>query len=246
VRLDGQTALITGASSGICAAYAREFAARGAGLVLVARSEDTMQRLAGELRAAYGKRIDVVVADLSEPGAADVVASRVAALGIEVGLQVNNAGFGMHGDLIGAGAGRLTAQIQLDCVALVDLTRRFLPGLVSRHRGAVVNVASTGAFQPLPHMAVYGATKAFVLSFSETLYAEARPAGVKVLAICLGATETAFFDIAGEAAAVGKKSTRNRWSRPRCPHGTVASRAASTARSTPWWRSRRGSRPGAW
>ena len=207
MRLDGQTALITGASSGIGAAYAREFAARGADLVLVARGEDAMRRLADELRSTHGRRVEVVPADLAEPGAADLVAERVAALGIEVDLLVNNAGFGMHGDLIGADAGRLTAQIQLNCVALVDLTRRFLPGMMDRRRGAVVNVASTAAFQPLPHMAVYGATKAFVLSFSEALYAEAKPAGVKVLAICPGATRTAFFDVAGEAAAVGRKRT---------------------------------------
>jgi uncharacterized protein len=207
MKFNGQTALITGASSGIGAAYAREFAARGANLVLVARSEAAMQRLADELRGTHGRQVDVVPADLAEPGAADFVAERVAALGIEVDLLVNNAGFGMHGDFIGADAGRLTAQIQLNCVALVDLTRRFLPGMVARKRGAVVNVASTAAFQPLPHMAVYGATKAFVLSFSEALYAEAKPAGVKVLAICPGATETQFFDVAGEDAAVGKRRT---------------------------------------
>jgi short-subunit dehydrogenase len=207
MKLNGQTALITGASSGIGAAYARAFAARGANLVLVARSEGAMQRLADELRGAHGGRVDVIPTDLMQPGAADVLAERVADLGIEVDLLVNNAGFGMHGHFADADAGRLTAQIQLNCVAMVDLTRRFLPGMVTRRRGAIVNVASTAAFQPLPHMAVYGATKAFVLSFSEALYAEAKPAGVKVLAICPGATQTPFFDVAGEDAAVGKKRT---------------------------------------
>jgi short-subunit dehydrogenase len=207
MELNGQTVLITGASSGIGAAYAREFAARGADLVLVARSEDTMRRLAEDLRAAHGGRVDVVPVDLAVPGAADLVAERVAVLGIDVDLLVNNAGFGMHGDFADADAGRITAQIQLNCVALVDLSRRFLPGMMARRRGAIINVASTAAFQPLPHMAVYGATKAFVLSFSEALYAEAKPAGVKVLAICPGATRTPFFDVAGEDAAVGRKRT---------------------------------------
>ncbi|OJF10527.1 SDR family NAD(P)-dependent oxidoreductase [Couchioplanes caeruleus] len=224
MKLNGQTALITGASSGIGAAYAREFAARGADLVLVARSEDAMHRLADELRGAHGRRIEIVPADLAEPGAADRVAARVAALGIDVDLLVNNAGFGMHGDFVAGDAGRLTAQIQLNCVALVDLTRRFLPGMVARGRGAVVNVASTAAFQPVPHMAVYGATKAFVLSFSEALYAEARPAGVKVLAICPGPTETPFFDVAGEDAAVGKKRT---------PQQVVATTLSALEKSRP-------------
>ncbi|MEU7907101.1 SDR family oxidoreductase [Actinoplanes sp. NPDC049118] len=224
MQLNGQTALITGASSGIGAAYAREFAARGADLVLVARGEAAMRALAGELRGAHGRRVEIVPADLAEPGAADLVAERVAALGIEIDLLVNNAGFGMHGDFAGADAGRITAQIQLNCVALVDLTRRFLPGMVARGRGAIVNVASTAAFQPLPHMAVYGATKAFVLSFSEALYAEARPAGVKVLAICPGATETPFFDVAGEDAAVGRKRT---------PEQVVATTLSALGRGRP-------------
>jgi short-subunit dehydrogenase len=207
MQLNGQTALITGASSGIGAAYAKEFAARGADLVLVARGEDAMHELAEEIRSAHGRRVDVIAADLGAPGAADRLAEQVAALGREVDVLVNNAGFGMHGDFTGADADRLTAQIQLNCVALVDLTRRFLPGMTARHRGMVINVASTAAFQPLPHMAVYGATKAFVLSFSEALYAEVKPAGVKVLAICPGATETPFFAIAGENASIGKRRT---------------------------------------
>jgi short-subunit dehydrogenase len=207
MQLKGQTALITGASSGIGAAYAKEFAARGADLVLVARGAEAMQRLAAEVRSASGRRVEVIPADLGLPGAADRLAEQVAALGLEVDVLVNNAGFGLHGDLAESDPARITAMIQLNCVALVDLTRRFLPGMMARHRGAVINVASTAAYQPLPHMAVYGATKAFVLSFSEALYAEAKPAGVKVLAISPGATETPFFAVAGEQAAFGKRRT---------------------------------------
>ncbi|GGQ47879.1 SDR family NAD(P)-dependent oxidoreductase [Couchioplanes azureus] len=224
MEFHGRAALITGASSGIGAAYAREFAARGADLVLVARSEGAMHRLADELRGTHGRQVHVVPADLAEPGAADRVATRVAALGVDVDVLVNNAGFGMHGDFAAADAGRITEQIQLNCVALVDLTRRFLPAMVARGRGAVVNVASTAAFQPLPHMAVYGATKAFVLSFSEALYAEVKPAGVRVVAICPGATETPFFDVAGEDAAVGKKRT---------PQQVVATTLAALGRGRP-------------
>jgi short-subunit dehydrogenase len=218
----GQTALITGASGGIGAAYAREFATRGADLVLVARSTGAMEKLAAELRERHGHRVDIVSADLSRPGAAGVVAEQVRDRQIDV--LVNNAGFGMHGDLAEADAARLTDLIQLNCITLVDLTRQFLPGMIARRSGTVINVASTAAFQPLPHMAVYGASKAFVLSFSEAIYAEARPAGVKVLAICPGATKTAFFDVAGEAAAVGRKRT---------PEQVVATTMAALRRGRP-------------
>ncbi len=224
MNFTGQTALITGASSGIGAAYAREFAARGADLVLVARGAEAMQQLATQLRSEHGRRVDVIAADLGAPGAADRLAEEVAALGIDVDVLINNAGFGLHGDFVGADEGRLTAMIQLNCVALVDLTRRFLPGMIDRRRGTVVNVASTAAFQPLPHMALYGATKAFVLSFTEALYAEAKPAGVKVLAICPGATETSFFAIAGEDASLGRRRT---------PEQVVATTMAALDRGRP-------------
>ncbi|HVK23233.1 MAG TPA: SDR family oxidoreductase [Actinokineospora sp.] len=202
----GQTALITGASTGIGADYAREFAARGADLVLVARSEDKLEALAVELRARHGRAVDVVAVDLSRPGAGQDVAARVDALGRTIDVLVNNAGFGTHGALADADVDRLVEQVRLNCAAVVDLTRRFLPAMIGRGRGTVVNVASTAAFQPVPHMAVYAATKAFVLSFSEALWAEAKPAGVRVLAVCPGATETPFFDVVGtDAAAVGRR-----------------------------------------
>lgn len=224
MKLAGQTALITGASSGIGAAYARDFAARGADLVLVARGEQALHHLAAELRTAHGRRVDVIAADLGAPAAADLLAGKVAALGVAVDVLINNAGFGLHGDFAGTDEARLTAMVQLNCVALVDLTRRFLPGMITRRRGAVINVASTAAFQPLPHMALYGATKAFVLSFTEALYAEARPAGVKVVAICPGATETPFFAIAGEDASIGRRRT---------PEQVVATTMAALDRGRP-------------
>ncbi|CRK57160.1 short-chain dehydrogenase/reductase SDR [Alloactinosynnema sp. L-07] len=206
--MNGQTALVTGASSGIGADYARAFAAQGADLILVARREDKLAELAAELRSAHGRQVDVVAADLSLPDVGRDVAARVEALGRTVDILVNNAGFATHGALAAADPDRLVEQIQLNCVAVVDLTRRFLPGMTARGRGTVINVASTAAFQPIPHMAVYGATKAFVLSFSEALWAETRPKGVRVIAVCPGATQTEFFEVVGtDDAAVGPRRT---------------------------------------
>lgn len=204
----GQTALITGASTGIGAVFAHQLAARGAHLILVARSEDRLRTLAAGLTAAHGVTVDVLPADLTRPGAGDDLAARVAALGRTVDVLVNNAGFATHGDVERADPARLLDQVQLNCAAVVDLTTRFLPGMTARRRGAIVNVASTAAFQPIAHMAVYAASKAFVLSFTEALWSEARPRGVTVLALCPGATETPFFTVVGaEEASFGKRRT---------------------------------------
>ncbi|MBM2615044.1 SDR family oxidoreductase [Actinoplanes sp. LDG1-06] len=243
MRFTGQTALITGASSGIGVAYGKEFAARGADLVLVARGEEPMQRLADEIRSQYGRKVEVIPADLGVPGAVERLAAQIAERGLTIDVLVNNAGFGLHGDLVEADPTRLTAMVQLNCVALVDLTRRFLPGMVSRRRGAVVNVASTAAYQPVPHLAVYAATKAFVLSFTEALHAEVKQSGVRVLAISPGATETQFFEVAGEKAAFGRRrnvrqvvaSTMQALSRNRPSRidGLVNAVVANTIRFTP-------------
>ena len=182
----GQTALITGASAGIGAGYARDLARRGADLILVARREDKLEALAVELRAEHGRKVDVLAADLSAE-----------ALGRTVDVLVNNAGIGTQGLIADTDPERLVAQVRLNCVAVVDLTARLLPGMVERGRGTVVNVASGAAFQPMPHLAVYGATKAFVLSFSEALWAEVKSKGVRVIAVCPGATQTEFFEANG-------------------------------------------------
>jgi len=202
-----QTALVTGASSGIGAAFARELAGRGADLVLVARRIAALDDLAGQLRERHGVRVDALTADLGLPGAGQDLADRVAALGVGVDVLVNNAGFATHGDVADSPLPRLLEQVHLNCTAVVDLSARFLPAMAARGRGAIINVASTAGFQPVPHMAVYGATKAFVLSFTEALWAEARPSGVAVLALCPGATDTPFFDVAGEDAVVGRRRT---------------------------------------
>ncbi|WP_462189263.1 MULTISPECIES: SDR family NAD(P)-dependent oxidoreductase [unclassified Frankia] len=221
----GQTALITGASTGIGAVFAREFADRGADLVLVARGEDRLRANAAEITRRHGVRTEVIAVDLAEPAAVDAVAERVAAAGGGVDVLVNNAGFATHGDVAGAEAARLVGQVRLNCVAVVELTARFLPAMVHRGRGSIVNVASIAAFQPVAHMAVYAATKAFVLSFSEALWAEARPAGVRVLALCPGSTDTPFFDVVGtEDVAVGRK---------RSPEQAVASAMRALERGRP-------------
>lgn len=199
--------LITGASAGLGAEYARQFAARRHNLVLVARREQALTDLAAQLRSAHGVEVTVIAQDLARPDAAAELHSRTEELGIEVDTLINNAGFGTHGDLADADVQRITDEITLNCTTLVGLTMRYLPAMRARGRGTLINIASTAAFQPLPHMAVYGATKAFVLSFTEALWAEEKPNGIRVLAVCPGATATEFFEVAGESAAVGIKRT---------------------------------------
>lgn len=202
----GKTVLITGGSMGIGAAFAAEYARRKARLVLVARSGDRLDELARQLEAAHGVRVDTVACDLNADGAATRVFDAVRALGVEVDVLVNNAGFGRYGPFAETDLETQLDEIDLNVRVLVELTHRFLPE-IERRRGGIVQVASTAAFQPVPYMAVYAATKAFVLSFSEALWAEYRARGVRVLALCPGATDTPFFARAGEAAAFGKKGT---------------------------------------
>ncbi len=201
----GKTALITGASSGIGAAFARELARRGMQLILVARSADRLRQLADELGAQYGVRVEVLPLDLGTDHAAERVRAEVERRGLAVDLLINNAGFATHGPFEELSAIRDHEQVTLNVTALVDLTHAFVPQLLAR-RGAVINLASTVAFQPTPYMAVYGATKAFVTSFSVALAEEYRGRGLRVLALCPGATDTAFFDVVGsDSMAVGRK-----------------------------------------
>ncbi|MGW6919154.1 SDR family NAD(P)-dependent oxidoreductase [Kitasatospora sp. NPDC054939] len=198
-----RTTLITGASTGIGAAFARELAARGSHLVVVARSADRLDGLRQELSAAHGVIVHAVPLDLARPGAGAELQRRVADLGVEVDVLINNAGFATFGAVAEGDPARMAEEVHLNCLTLTDLTARLLPGMVERRTGAVVNVASTAAFQPIPRMAVYGATKAYVLSFTEALANELRGSGVRALAICPGATDTPFFDVIGDQAAVG-------------------------------------------
>jgi short-subunit dehydrogenase len=190
---------------GIGAVFAKRLAADGCHVVLVARSKQKLEALAGTLRSAHGVKAEAIVADLTKPGAAAAVLEATRARGLEIDLLINNAGFATHGAFEQTPITRLVEEVTLNVTALMELTHAFLPQLLER-RGAIINVASTAAFQPIPQMAVYGATKAFVLSFSEALWAEYQSRGVRVLALCPGATETPFFEVAGEAAALGKKA----------------------------------------
>lgn len=191
------TALITGASSGIGEAIARQLASRGHGVTLVARREDRLQALSDDLTAEHGVRAEAIAADLDSEQARDELASKVAALGLTVEVLVNNAGFGGTGSVDRSEREWLTAMVRLNCEALVDLQARFTPAMVERGRGAIINTASTAAFQPIPGTATYAATKAFVLSFSEATHAELSGRGVSVTAVCPGPVQTEFAESAG-------------------------------------------------
>jgi uncharacterized protein len=201
-RRQGETVLITGASSGIGRELARLFASDGADLVLIARSEGRLRELAGELAATYGTRAQVIPADLSRPASPGEIAEALAQRHIQVDVLVNNAGFGAHGPIAAVGAGRQLEMIEVNVAALTQLTALLLPGMLQRHRGAILNVASTAAFQPGPYEAVYCATKAYVLSFTEALAEEVRGSGVRVSCLAPGATDTGF------AARAGTLGTR--------------------------------------
>jgi short-subunit dehydrogenase len=188
------TALITGASGGIGEDLARLIAAGGRNVVLLARSADKLQALAGTLSSAHGIEATVVAADLSEPGAADLVARTLAARGITVDVLVNNAGFGTSGAFASEDPEEQLRMLQVNIVALTALTRVFLPGMIERGRGRILNVASTAAFQPGPFMAVYYASKAYVLSLSEAIAEETAASGVTVTCLCPGPTQTGFQD----------------------------------------------------
>jgi short-subunit dehydrogenase len=185
-------ALITGASAGLGAEFARQLSARGHRLVLAARRKERLDSLAKELGHARA-----VAIDLSAPDAAARLMADVAAAGETVDLLVNNAGFGMIGRFAELDAARLRQMIELNVGALTDLCRAVAPGMIERKAGAMLNVASTAAFQPGPKMAVYFATKAFVLSLSEALHEELKPHGVSVTCLCPGPTRTEFGEVAG-------------------------------------------------
>jgi len=187
-----KTALITGASFGIGTEFARIFAREGYNLVLVARSADKLRQLASELEKAHGTRSLILAADLSEPGASAYVLDQTTRADIQVDVLVNNAGFGQYGLFAVNDLEECLRQIQLNVTTLTHLTRLYLPAMIERKNGGVLNVASTAAFQPGPLMAVYFATKAYVLHLSEALTNELDGTGVTVTCLCPGATTTEF------------------------------------------------------
>jgi short-subunit dehydrogenase len=196
---EGTTALVTGASSGLGAEFARQLAARGSDVVLVARSADRLATMAEELRARHQVTVTTLSADLST--AAGV--SRIVALTAttEVHVLVNNAGFGTYGRFADLDAAHEHAEVMVNVIAAVDLAHAVLPGMLARRAGGIITVASTIAFQPSPLQAVYGGTKAFVLAFSEALWAETRGSGVRVVTLCPGPTATGYFANLGDQDA---------------------------------------------
>jgi short-subunit dehydrogenase len=188
------TTLITGASSGIGEAFARKLAALGRNVFLVARSEDKLIALCNELGRTNSIRAQYFALDLSKPEAPAQLFAECEKRGLNVDLLINNAGFGAMGDFATLDLDRQLNIIDLNVKALVDLTHRFLQPMREKKQGAIINVASTAGFQPVPYMAVYGATKAFVLNYSQALWEENRRYGVHVMALCPGVTETNFFE----------------------------------------------------
>ena len=194
------TALVTGASSGIGTAIASELASRSHGVTLVARREERLRELADALAAEHSIRAETIAVDLGIASHRERLDADLAERGLTVEVLVNNAGFGASGNVARTDRARLLEMIQLNCEALVDLQARFSTGMVERRRGAILNVASTAAFQPLPGMATYAATKAFVLSFTEATHAELGSKGVTATALCPGPVKTEFVEVAGVTA----------------------------------------------
>lgn len=190
----GQTALVTGASGGIGEELAKQFAADGYDLVLVARSADKLTTLARAWEAAYGVKVRTYAFDLGDAASSEKLITQLSADRVQVDVLVNNAGFGAIGAFADLQRAEQLGMVDLNVRMLTDLTRRFLPDMISRGRGGVLNVASVAAFQPGPFMAVYYASKAYVLSLSEALSEELRGTGVTVTALCPGPVPTGFQD----------------------------------------------------
>jgi len=188
------TALITGATGGLGRAFATALADRHYDLILTARSDAALEAFAKELRFSRQGRVVTIPQDLSVAGAAEQLYGQVSSQGLDVDLLVNNAGFGDYGAFADRDRQRLTAMVQVNITALMELTHLVLPPMRQRRRGTIINVSSIAAFQPLPYLAVYAATKAFVRHFSEALWAELKPLGIRVLAVCPGPTATEFFE----------------------------------------------------
>jgi short-subunit dehydrogenase len=203
----GTTALVTGASSGIGAAFAQSLAERGANLVLVARSIDVLDETATRLRASFSVKVETMRIDLAEQGDRERLIETYATRAIDV--LINNAGLGSHGILAEVPVAELLHLVDLNCAAVVELTRAFLPRMLQQDSGGVINVASTAAFQPTPQMATYGATKAFVLSFSQAISTECRRSNVNVLAFCPGAVATNFSAALGEPRLTDRVFSRS-------------------------------------
>jgi short-subunit dehydrogenase len=204
----GKWALVTGASAGIGVAVARELAAGGANLVLTARRQQRLEQLAQELSATHKVRVEVFAADLAQTEAPRQIFAFTQAKQVDVDLLINNAGFGAYGSFAEVETQRLLDMVQVNCGAVVHLTRLYLPQMLKQRRGDVLIVASTASFQAVPFISTYAATKAFDLLFAEGLAEEVRPYGVRVCALCPGSTETEFQEVAGQSGIVAAMKNR--------------------------------------
>ena len=198
-----KTAVVTGASSGIGLGYAHELAARGANLVLVARNKAGLEKIASDIKAEHNVNIDVVAIDLSKLSSGQELLDELTKLKVSPDVLINNAGFGTNNRVAKEDRAKIQQEIVLNVVTLVDLTTAVLPQMLAKDFGVIVNIGSTASFQPVPGMAVYAATKAFVRSFTSALWGEVKGTNVRVLTVNPGATSTEFFKIAG-AKPTGK------------------------------------------
>jgi uncharacterized protein len=201
----GKWALVTGASAGIGVALARELAAGGTNLVLTARRKERLEQLAQELSAAHKVRVEVFAADLAQTEAPQQIFAFTLAKQINVDLLINNAGFGAYGEFATVDTQRLLDMVQVNCSAVVHLTRLYLPQMLKQRRGDILIVASTASFQAVPYISTYAATKAFDLLFAEGLAEEVKPHGIRVCALCPGSTESEFHQVAGQADLIAAR-----------------------------------------
>ncbi len=204
----GKWALVTGASAGIGAALAQELARGGTNLILTARRRDRLEELSQKLVAAHKVQTKIFVADLTQADAPETIFQFTKGQGIEIELLVNNAGFGAYGEFPTVDPRKLTDMVQVNCAAVVHLTRLYLPEMVARKHGDVLIVASTASFQSVPYISTYAATKAFDLLFAEGLAEEMKPYGVRVCALCPGSTESEFAEVAGQTHIAATRANR--------------------------------------
>jgi len=204
----GKWALVTGASAGIGKALAEELAAGGTHLLLTARRRDRLEEIASRLRSKFQIQAEIFEADLSRPSAPQEIFNFAQEKGIAIDLLINNAGFGQFGELTAVDTQRLLDMVQVNCTAVLHLTRLFLPQMIARRRGDVLIVASTASFQAVPYISTYAATKVFDLYLAEGLAEEMKPHGIRVCALCPGTTQSEFHEVAGHPShSKGRQET---------------------------------------